>query len=211
MFPLHGRDDSSRNLENTGGNPSSSLTALCAADQRFGCLYADPPWHYTNTRTRGAAASHYPTMPLLELAALPVPHLAAAHAHLHLWTTNAMLHDALHLMAHWGFTYKTYFVWCKPHFGTGNYWRNATELLLLGVKGTLPFRDKGQRNWFTCGRGAHSRKPDQVRQLIERVSPGPYLELFAREQAPGWTTWGNESRDTLWTLTQKESPHAPTP
>jgi N6-adenosine-specific RNA methylase IME4 len=206
LFPLHWGDSFPRNQETPGGNPPASLASLAATDQRFACLYVDPPWHYTNTRTRGAAAAHYPTMPLLDLAALPVAHLAAANAHLHLWTTNAMLHDALHLMAHWGFTYKTYFVWCKPHFGTGNYWRNATELLLLGVKGALPFRDKGQRNWFTCGRGVHSRKPDQVRRLIERVSPGPYLELFGREQAPGWTVWGNQRAHTLWSPLQESTP-----
>jgi N6-adenosine-specific RNA methylase IME4 len=89
-------------------------------------------------------------------------------------------------------------VWCKPQFGLGNYWRNATEVLLLGVKGSLPFRDHGLRNWVEIKRGVHSRKPDRIRHMIEQVSPPAYLELFAREAVPGWVVWGNAVEQTLF-------------
>jgi len=176
---------------------STLLDALVTHGQRFACLYADPPWQYTNTATRAAARNHYATLTLEALQALPVRQLTATNAHLHLWTTNAMLPEALQVMRAWGFSYKTMLVWCKPHIGLGNYWRNATEVLLLGVKGSLPFRDHGQRNWVVQKRGVHSRKPDRIRHLIETVSPPAYLELFAREAVPNWVCWGNAIEPTL--------------
>lgn len=181
------------------------LQTLSSAGQRFACLYADPPWQYTNTATRAAAQNHYGTLTLADLCQLPIATLATPNAHLHLWTTNAMLPDALALMQHWGFTYKTVLVWCKPQIGIGNYWRNATELLLLGIRGSLPFRHHGQRNWVIQSRGRHSRKPDQIRHMIEQVSPPAYLELFAREATPGWVAWGNAIEPTLFESCEKES------
>lgn len=168
------------------------LCELVAKGQRFGCLYVDPPWEYGNTASHGAAIHHYPTLTVDELAALPVKDLGAPDAHCHLWTTTVHLPAALRLLAGWGFAYKSVFVWLKEGLGLGNYWRVATEFLLLGVRGSAPFADHGQPNWLAGGKGRHSEKPEAVRRLIERVSPGPYLELFARREAPGWTTWGNE-------------------
>ena len=168
------------------------LSTLTTSGTRFGTVYVDPPWAYENEATRGAAVDHYPTLSVDAIAALPVGELAAPDAHLHLWTTNAFLFDCPRLLAAWGFTYKGVFVWVKPQVGLGNYWRVAHEFLVLGVRGRCPFRDHSARSWAELPRGRHSEKPDEVRALVERVSPGPYLELFARKPAPGWVVWGDE-------------------
>jgi N6-adenosine-specific RNA methylase IME4 len=167
------------------------LQALIDRGERFGTIYADPPWKYGNGATRGAAARHYPAMDFEETRALPVPQLAAVQSHLHLWVTKDFLRHGLELLDAWGFEYKGQFVWVKPAIGTGNYWRVAHELMLLGVRGSLTFQGGGERSWQEYDRGEHSAKPEDVRQRIERVSPGPRLELFGRRAAPGWVVWGN--------------------
>jgi N6-adenosine-specific RNA methylase IME4 len=134
-------------------------------------------------------------MTLEQIAALPVQELAAPHAHLHLWTTNAFLFECRSLFEAWGFEYKDMLVWVKPGFGVGNYWRVAHEFLLLGVCGNAPFLDHSKRSWFRTERLEHSEKPDTVREMIESVSPGPYLELFGRKRAEGWTVWGMKLND----------------
>jgi N6-adenosine-specific RNA methylase IME4 len=125
-----------------------------------------------------------------------VPELVTENAHLHLWTTNAFLDEAIDLLRAWGFAYCTYFVWAKTQMGLGNSWRNATELLLFGLRGRLLFRDHSICNWIEEKRRCHSAKPERVRTLIERVSPGPYLELFGRRAVPGWTVFGNQVEET---------------
>jgi N6-adenosine-specific RNA methylase IME4 len=127
------------------------------------------------------------------IAKLPVRELAADQSHLHLWSTHSFLFDAKAVMESWGFTYKSIFVWVKDgRLGNGYWWRTGAEFLLLGVRGDCPFRDHSIRNWISVDRGPHSEKPEHVRELIERVSPGPYLELFGRRAILGWTVFGNE-------------------
>lgn len=169
----------------------SDLRTLLARGCKFCTILADPPWRYDRT-PRGAAAHHYPTMTVDEIAALPVAGLAADACHLHLWTTHSFLFDAHRVMAAWGFTFKSVFVWVKPQLGTGHYWRSAAEFLLLGVKGNCTFRDRTIPNWACHDRGEHSQKPEAIRRLIERVSPPPFLELFGRRAAHGWVVHGNQ-------------------
>lgn len=172
----------------------SSLQELVDAGAKFPTIYADPPWQYANKATRSAVDREYKdTMSLDEICAEPVAKLAADQAHLHLWTTNGFLPDAFRVIEAWGFTYKSCFVWVKGQMGIGNYWRVSHEFMLLGVRGSLRFRDKGQKSWLEVDRTKHSRKPREVRELIEKVSPGPYLEMYGREVigAP-WTVYGNE-------------------
>lgn len=191
---------------------TADLSDLVRAGTRFGTVYADPPWEYDNTATRGAAADHYPTLSVDALAALPVGELAAPNAHLHLWTTNAFLFECPRLLAAWGFAYKGVFVWAKPSVGLGNYWRVAHEFLVLGVRGDCPFRDHAARSWGEFARGRHSEKPAEVRALVERVSPGPYLELFGRRPVPGWVVWGDEvPRDALAGAGESDSIGPPSP
>lgn len=174
------------------------LECLIAAKRTFGTIYADPPWPYENTTSRGAAENHYRTMRVDTIAALPVAKLAPAEAHLHLWTTNGFLFEAKQIIEAWGFSYKSCLIWVKPQLGNGNYWRVSHEFLLLGVRGTLTFTDKAQQSWIYAERGQHSVKPPIFRKLIERVSPGPRLELFARTPVEGWTVWGDEVQPGLF-------------
>lgn len=176
-----------------------NLDELTEEGRTFGTLYVDPPWSYDNDATRGAAADHYDAMSPTQLAEFfDVEQLARDNAHLHLWTTNAFLFEAKTIMEAWGFTYKSVFVWVKPRIGMGNYWRVSHEFCLLGVRGSAPFRDRSERSWQKWPRGRHSAKPGRMREIIRRVSPPPYLELFAREQHEGWVSWGNELQRDLF-------------
>lgn len=95
-------------------------------------------------------------------------------------------------MESWGFTYRSCLTWIKPRFGLGHYLRNQTEHLLLGTKGTTPVLFRGQGTWFYAPLQEHSHKPEEQYAIIERCSPGPYLELFARRKRHGWAVWGDE-------------------
>jgi len=171
----------------------------------FGAVLIDPPWRFDN-RTGKVAPEHkrlsrYDTMSLDELKMLPVGDLAAKKSHLYLWCPNALLAEGLDLMQSWGFTYKTNIVWYKIRKdggpdgrGVGFYFRNVTELVLFGTKGKLRTLEPGRRqtNIITHRKREHSKKPHTLYQIIEECSPGPYLELFARERRKGWEQWGDE-------------------
>ncbi len=175
------------------------------ADDHFATILADPPWQFDN-RTGKMAPEHkrllrYPTMELEQILELPVPRFAAARSHLYLWVPNALLALGLEVMKRWGFTYKTNLVWYKIRKdggpdgrGVGFYFRNVTELVLFGVRGRMRTLQPGrsQVNLFPTRKREHSRKPDELYDIIEACSPGPYLELFARFRRPGWKQWGNE-------------------
>ncbi len=171
---------------------TESLQDLIASGTTFATIYADPPWKYDNQATRAATDNHYPTMTVDDLCELPIEKLAAPNGHLHLWTTNAFQFEAKQVMEAWGFEYKSTFVWVKPQMGIGNYWRVAHEYLLLGVRGSCTFMDKSLKSWAEIERTEHSAKPEAVREMIERASPAPRLELFARQPVDGWTVWGNQ-------------------
>ena len=171
-----------------------SLFELVDVSMTFQTIYADPPWPYENQATRASTNGHYPTMALEELCAEPVEQIAAENAHLHLWATSSMLPHALEVMEAWGFAYKSSFIWVKPKIGLGNFWRLSHEFLLLGVRGNAVFADRGQRSWIEADRTRHSEKPDEVRQVIEKVSPSPYLEMYGRQARPGWTVHGDQVR-----------------
>ena len=174
------------------------LDELAGSGKKFGTIYADPPWQYGNQSTRASTDNHYVTMPFDEIAALPIESLAADKSHLHLWTTNGFIREAFALIEAWGFEYKSMFIWVKPEMGIGNYWRVSHEIMLLGVRGNLTFADHSQRSWIQASRQAHSTKPHGVRDIIEKTSPGPYLELFGRQAHPRWTVWGNEVSASLF-------------
>lgn len=178
---------------------SEDLRTLVDAGKRFGTVYLDPPWRYDNQGTRAATNDHYGTMSLDDIAALPVGELAAPDSHLHLWTTNGFIFECPRLLEAWGFTFKSMFVWCKPQMGIGNYWRVSHEILLTAVRGDARgFAAHNLKSYAEFDRGEHSAKPEQVRVMIEKASPGPYLELFGRRPAPGWTVWGNQIERNLF-------------
>jgi len=109
-----------------------------------------------------------------------------------LWVTNAGLHVGKTVMDAWGFSYCSCLTWIKPKFGLGQYLRNQTEHLLFGIRGKAPILFRGQGTWFYAPVQEHSHKPEEQYAIIERCSPGPYLELFARRRRPRWDVWGDE-------------------
>ena len=176
------------------------MDALLQSGLRFPTIYADPPWEYQNSASRAAACKHYSTMSLDKICALNIQQLATENAHLHLWATNPLLPLAFKVIEAWGFRYTSCFVWTKEKLGMGNYWRVSHEFLLLGVRGSLRFNERDKRSWQTWKRTRHSKKPNAMRCLIERVSPGPFLELFGREEIPNsdWTVFGNQIERRLF-------------
>jgi N6-adenosine-specific RNA methylase IME4 len=171
----------------------------------FETVLADPPWRFQN-RTGKMAPEHrrlarYETMTLEDIKALPVPDVCSDTAHIYLWVPNALLAEGLSVLESWGFTYKTNLVWYKVRKdggpdgrGVGFYFRNVTELVLFGVRGSRRTLPPGRRqvNLFPERKREHSRKPEHLYEIVEQCSPGPYLELFARHAREGWHQWGDE-------------------
>ena len=171
----------------------------------FKTILADPPWRFSNS-TGKVAPEHkrlgrYGTMTLEEIKTLPISRIAARESHLYLWVPNALILEGLEVMKRWGFTYKTTIVWHKIRKdggpdgrGVGFYFRNVTELILFGVRGSLRTAKPGrtQVNFLATRKREHSRKPDEIYPIVEACSYGPYLELFARHSRPNWSSWGNE-------------------
>lgn len=136
----------------------------------------------------------YPMMSVGEIKALPVSDLAdPSGSHLHLWTTQRYLRDAYSVLDAWGFKPSSVLVWAKPPRGFVGTFACSTEFVLFARRGPLKAKTKIGRNWWEWPRGEHSAKPEAFLDLVEAVSPGPYLELFARRNRLGWDTWGNES------------------
>jgi N6-adenosine-specific RNA methylase IME4 len=167
-------------------------------DKRYGVIVADPAWRFEpysrETGMDRAADNHYATTATDVIKALPVPRIAADDCVLFLWATAPMLYDALCVMAAWEFKYQTCAVWDKIHMGTGYWFRNRAELLLLGTRGNPPCPAMGEQfaNLFAVARTKHSEKPEQILEVIESYFPNlPKIELNRRGPArPGWDGWG---------------------
>ncbi len=158
---------------------------------KYRIIVIDPPWPGPGDLRGGAP---YPTMTLDQIRALPVAALAAEDAHLYLWITNRHVIDgsAKALIEAWGFRYENLITWCKPGLGVDpHYFRTNTEHAIFAVKGSLPIIPRNMGTWFNAPRGSHSEKPDALYALVEKCSPGPYIDLFARRPRPGWAVWGN--------------------
>lgn len=185
----------------------------------FAAIYADPPWHFKTYNAKGRQRSpdwrpfkgspsiHYDTMAADDIRALPVGDLAADDCALFLWICWPLLEEAMALITAWGFTYKTCaFAWTKAHaaqvemfrddadgqVGMGYWTRSNSEVCLLAVRGRPQRLNKDVRQAIIEPRREHSRKPECVYGRIERLVAGPYLELIARNERPGWTSWGNQ-------------------
>lgn len=167
---------------------------------------ADPPWAYLNGSVpMGGVDKHFATMTNIDIAELPVRDWVDDDAHLYLWVTNPRLFAQGHdggvgpheILQAWGFRYITLLTWLKPGLGLGYYFRGCTEHVLFGVRGQAPIPGEIRlANYFTGPRAEHSRKPDAFLDMVETVSPGPYLEMFSRRARFGWDVWGNESLNT---------------
>lgn len=172
---------------------------------KYGAILADPPWSFrtwsgkTGTPHR-TANDHYGTVTTADLSAIPVADWAAQDCALFLWTVDSHIEQAIELARAWGFSYKTRaFTWLKltsrgnRQIGMGYWTRKETELCLLFTRGTPRRVGKGVREVIEAPRREHSRKPDEQYARIEALVAGPYLEMFARQQWPGWDVWGNET------------------
>lgn len=196
------------------------MITLPTVEGGFRCVYADPAWHFKartalqsqNPGSRRDAEKHYKTMSLEDIKAMPVSEAASKDAHLFLWVTAPNLAQGFEVLTAWGFRYSTIaFTWVKLrrshnprqltvlplderdlHVGLGLTTRKNAEFVLLGRRGNARRIAKDVREVILAPVREHSRKPDQVPQRIERYCEGPYLELFARTQRPGWASWGNE-------------------
>ena len=171
------------------------------AGKRYRTIYADPPWQFQN-RTGKVAPEHkrlsrYSTMTVPEICRLPVAEAADEKSHLYLWVPNALLPEGLEVMRAWGFSYKTNIIWEKVRKdgmpdgrGVGFYFRNVTEILLFGIRGE-------KNRTLDPGRSQVNllRKPDEFISLIERCSPAPFLEMFARGSRRDWDMWGNQATE----------------
>ena len=171
---------------------------LWASGAKFSTIVIDPPWDWGDEGDidqMGRARPTYQTMPLPELAALPISSVADADSHMYLWITNRSLPKGFALLDGWGFRYITCITWVKPSFGMGNYYRGQTEQVLFGVRGSLMLkrRDAGTVLHAPRGSGGHSSKPDEFYAMVESCSPGPYLDMFSRRDRPGWRSWGAEA------------------
>jgi len=184
---------------------------------KYHVIYADPPWETKAGRplsgyklqegkqlfapiSNKSRNLSYPTLSIEEIKELPVRNIAADNAHLYLWVTNQYLLEAKEVIKAWGFKYSTSIIWSKTPMGgcLGGAFGISHEILLFCRRGKLATkcRIKGtvhhvKRNYIN-GKPCHSKKPEYFAQLIEKVSPGPYVELFARSERKGWHKWGNE-------------------
>ncbi len=174
----------------------------------FSTILADPPWKFDNS-TGKMAPEHkrlyrYQTMTNEDIIKFPIKDLIAPKAHLYLWVPNALISLGLEVMKTWGFTYKTNLIWYKvrkdggpDRRGVGFYFRNVTEVVLFGVRGSMRTLQPGRTmpNIIVSQKREHSRKPDELYSIIEDCSPSPYLELFNRVPREGWTCWGDQTGD----------------
>lgn len=179
---------------------------LTDCTKKFSTILADPPWRFQNSTGKMAPEhkrlNRYPTMSLEDIKGLEVQELCNKAAHLYLWVPNALLREGLEVMEAWGFKYKTNIVWYKTRKdggpdrrGVGFYFRNVTELVLFGTRGSMRTLQPGrsQENIVLERKREHSRKPDGLYRVIEDCSPSDYLELFARGAKEGWHSLGNQS------------------
>lgn len=178
-------------------------------DNAFDIVLADPPWKFSSNSAAKPgrnAMRHYPCMSDREICALPVRDWAKKDALLFLWTTAPMLERSMAVYKAWGFKYVSHRVWVKEHAGTGFWVRNRHEVVLMAKRGKFPcpkpapFAD----SVMTGGQREHSRKPETLQDQIDEVWPdAAKLEMFARREREGWTSWGNQT--TLFPQTKGAS------
>lgn len=185
-------------------------------DKKYSVIVADPPWPYRVWSTKGmgrSAESHYPTMSMDDIKALPVAKLADRNCALFLWITFPMLREAWSVLDAWGFTFKTVaFVWIKLNrradglFTGMGYWTRANaEICLLATRGHPKRQAKNIHQVIISHVEEHSKKPIEARQRIELLMGDvSRVELFARQRPPGWDVWGNEVENTIELYPEKE-------
>jgi N6-adenosine-specific RNA methylase IME4 len=194
-----------------GPLPDGTLIEVetAVATKRYRTIVADPPWEIDGGRSRRTDARNggwvrnrpgalpYPTLGVADIRSLPVAGVSEPNASLFLWTVNAHIEDAYDIVRAWGFKPSTLLTWCKPGEAVlGGTFGPTAEFVLFARRGSPQRTGRVGRTWWEWPRGAHSAKPDAFLDLVEQVSPGPYLEMFARRARFGWDYWGDESLGT---------------
>ena len=164
--------------------------------KKYKTILADPPWKYGKGFGYGAG-EYYPLMELEDIKKLTINDISEENAHLYLWCPNSLIPEALEVMQSWGFKFKTIITWVKNRSIFGYYFKGQSEQLLFGVKGKLPPQDRCQVTIINGKVSNHSKKPEEQYNLIEKVSPNPRIELFARNKRVGWEVWGNEVKSDI--------------
>ena len=177
--------------------------------KKYSIIYADPPWHFRTRSRKGMGRSadrHYPTMSIEQIKALPVEEIAADNCALFLWATFPNLQEAFEVVTAWGFTFRTVaFVWVKQNrrsdglfWGMGYWTRSNAEICLLATRGCPRRVSAGVHQVVISHVEEHSKKPAEVRERIAALMGDlPRVELFARQETPGWDVWGNEVNSTF--------------
>jgi len=169
--------------------------------KKYNIIYADPPWQYARSKVQGAAEKHYRTMSVDDICQLPIAEICGKDCILFMWATFPQLKEALQVIKAWGFNYKSVaFVWLKQNksgigwfYGLGFWTRGNAEICLLATKGQPKRKSAKVHQFIISPLRGHSQKPDEARdKIVELVGDLPRVELFAREKADGWDTWGNE-------------------
>lgn len=182
-------------------------------DKKYGIVYADPPWRYDMKRGSGVAENHYPTMSIEEICALPIADLASKDSALFLWGTFPQLNGAFRVIEAWGFKYKTLaFLWLKQNrkadswfYGMGFWTRSNAEVCLLATRGRPKRQCAGIHQFVISHIEQHSKKPDEVQdKIVKLMGDQPRVELFARQQTPGWDVWGNEVDSSITMPVKKD-------
>lgn len=186
---------------------------MTATEKKYNIIYADPPWQYKVYSKKGtgrSAESHYPTMSIEDICALPIEKLADKNCVLFLWVTMPCLKEGMRALEQWGFTYKTVaFVWVKQNkiadslfWGMGHWTRSNAELCILATKGNPKRLSASVHQVIMSHIEKHSKKPDETRErILQLVGDFPRVELFAREKSDGWDVWGNEVESDI-TMTE---------
>ena len=171
--------------------------------KKYKTILADPPWKYGNGWGFGAG-KYYELMKLDDICNLPIQNISDENCHLYLWVPNGLLKEGLKVMESWGFKHKTTLTWVKNRSIFGYYFKGQSEQLLFGVKGKLPPNNRCQVTIINGKIRKNSQKPDEQYTIIEKISPSPRIELFAREKRKDWDSWGNEIKSDIKLKVKKE-------
>ena len=201
-----------------GAESAGAIMSAPMTSKAFRCIVADPPWKVNRLESPGSKGFgtqenilrsiplSYPTMTVEDIKAMQIP--ADNDAHLYLWTINAYIEAAYEIARAWGFQPSTLLTWAKAPMGLGmgGTFCNTTEHCLFARRGHLKAKQRIDSTWWNWKRGQHSAKPEAFLDMVESVSPGPYLELFARRNRLGWATWGNEALCHVELVTPNNQP-----
>ncbi len=189
-------------MQTKHSQPVEPEVILIGGGKRYDVIYADPPWHYKNSRPpclikkqpQTCGVQHYyDTMRIDEIKNMPIKNIANKNCVLFLWSTTPAIREAFEVVDAWGFKYKTMITWEKTNRDCMGYWfRVCTEHLIIAIKGQIKAFRNMERTCYHEARTKHSKKPEYFYSLIESVTAGNKIELFARQRRAGWYAWGNE-------------------